>query len=160
MTRALVQGMATAAVSQSVPDVDRPARIVIAEDDFEMRRLVADCLRREGYDVHEVTDGAELLLQIEGALFMRPTAAPVDLFVTDIRMPVYTGLELVSGMREAGMKMPVVIMTAFGNPETRERAEELDATLLDKPFKMEELRALVRRLLRREYGQANIGEHK
>ena len=49
----------------SVPDVDRPARIVVAEDDLEMRRLVADCLRKEGYEVHEVADGAELLLRIE-----------------------------------------------------------------------------------------------
>jgi DNA-binding response OmpR family regulator len=39
-------------------------------------------------------------------------------------------------------------MTAFGNPETRERAEALGVALLDKPFKMEVLRALVRRLLR------------
>jgi DNA-binding response OmpR family regulator len=51
-------------------------------------------------------------------------------------------------MREAGLKVPVVIMTAFGNPETREKAEALGAALLDKPFKMEALRALVRRLLR------------
>lgn len=140
--------METSTAPQPVPDVDRPARIVIAEDDFEMRRLVADCLRREGYEVHEVADGAELLLRIEDSFFMRRTPVPIDLFITDIRMPVYTGLEIVSGMREAGLEMPVVIMTAFGNPETREKAEALGAALLDKPFKMEALRALVRRLLR------------
>jgi DNA-binding response OmpR family regulator len=134
--------------SVSIPDVDRPARIVVAEDDFEMRRLVADCLRKEGYEVHEVADGGQLLVRIEDSFFMRRVPIPVDLFVTDIRMPVYTGLEIVAGLREAGMHMPVIIMTAFGNPETRERAEALDAALLDKPFKMEQLRALVRRLLR------------
>jgi len=127
--------------------VERPARIVVAEDDFEMRRLVADCLRREGYEVHEVRDGAELLLRIEDSFFLRPTPITVDLFVTDNRMPIYTGLEIVCGLREAGMQMPVVIMTAFGNAETRQRAEQLGAALLDKPFKMEALRALVRRLL-------------
>jgi DNA-binding response OmpR family regulator len=139
---------ATAAQLVSTPDVDRPARIVVAEDDFEMRRLVADCLRKEGYEVHEVADGGELLLRIEDNLFMRRVPIPVDLFVTDIRMPVYTGLEIVTGLREAGLDMPVIIMTAFGNPETRQRAEALGAALLDKPFKMEQLRALVRRLLR------------
>ncbi|HEY1534577.1 MAG TPA: response regulator [Polyangiaceae bacterium] len=139
---------AAAAQLVSVPDVDRPARIVVAEDDFEMRRLVADCLRKEGYEVQEVADGGELLFRIEDNLFMRRAPIPVDLFVTDIRMPVYTGLEIVSGLREAGLDMPVIIMTAFGNPETRERAEALGAALLDKPFKMEQLRALVRRLLR------------
>ena len=130
-----------------VPDQNRPARIMVAEDDFEMRRLVADCLRKEGYEVHEVADGAELLLRIEESFFLRRVPAPIDLFVTDIRMPVYTGLEIVRGLREAGMHMPVVIMTAFGNPETRERAETLGAVLLDKPFKMEALRTVVRRLL-------------
>jgi DNA-binding response OmpR family regulator len=138
------------AVTQSVsrPDVDRPARIVVAEDDFEMRRLVADCLRKEGYEVHEVADGGQLLLRVEDSFFLRRVPVPIDLFVTDIRMPVYTGLEIVAGMREAGLNMPVIIMTAFGNPETRERAEALGAALLDKPFKMEQLRALVRRVLR------------
>ncbi len=113
-----------------------------------MRRLVADCLRKDGYEVHEVRDGAELLLRIEDSFFLRQVPAPIDLFVTDIRMPVYTGIEIVSGLRDAGMHVPVVIMTAFGNAETRERAEELGAALLDKPFKMDALRALVRRLLR------------
>jgi len=139
---------ASAVHQRSVPDVDRPARIVVAEDDFEMRRLVADCLRKEGHEVHEVADGAQLLLRIEDSFFLRRVAAPIDLFVTDIHMPVHTGLEIVRGLREAGLNMPVVIMTAFGNPETRARAEALGAALLDKPFKMEVLRGLVRRLLR------------
>jgi len=124
------------------------ARIIVAEDDFEMRRLVADCLRKEGYEVHEVADGAELLLRIEDSFFLRSAPAPVDLVVTDIRMPVYTGLELVKAMREAGLTMPAIIMTAFGTTETREQAEALNAVLLDKPFKLEELRTLVQRLLR------------
>ncbi|MEO7037563.1 MAG: response regulator [Polyangiaceae bacterium] len=125
----------------------RHARVVVAEDDFEMRRLVADCLRKEGYEVHEVADGDQLLVRIEDSYFLRRVPMPVDLFVTDIRMPVYTGLEIVSGLREAGLTTPVIIMTAFGNAETRERAEALGATLLDKPFKLEQLRGLVRRVL-------------
>jgi len=64
-------------------------------------------------------------------------------------MPKYTGLEIVSGLRGAGMHMPVVIMTAFGNAEARLQAEQLRAVLLDKPFKMEALRTRVRRLLNR-----------
>jgi len=130
-----------------VPSPSTTARIMVAEDDFELRRLVADCLRKEGYEVHEVADGAELLLRIEDSFFLRQVPVPIDLFVTDIRMPVYSGVEIVRGLREAGMHMPVVIMTAFGNPETRECAESLGAVLLDKPFKLEALRAVVRRLL-------------
>ena len=114
-------------------------------------RCVGWCLivYGEGYEVHEVRDGAELLVRIEDSYFLRPTPVPVDLFVTDIRMPKYTGLEIVSGLRGAGMHMPVVIMTAFGNAEARLQAEQLRAVLLDKPFKMEALRTRVRRLLNR-----------
>jgi two-component system, NtrC family, response regulator AtoC len=129
------------------PDVETPRRVVVAEDDFEMRRLVTDCLRKEGYDVHEAADGGALLQSIEDALFLRRVPLHVDLIVTDVRMPNYTGLEIVKGLRDAGMQVPVVIMTAFGNSETRARAAALGAALLDKPFKLETLRALVRSLL-------------
>ena len=128
-------------------DVPRSAHIVVAEDDFEMRRLVTDCLRKEGYQVQEVADGDQLLIKIEASFCVLRGQTPVDLFITDIRMPVYTGLELVSGLREAGLRTPVIIMTAFGNAETSERAEALGAKLLNKPFKLEALRALVRQQL-------------
>ncbi|MEO6600089.1 MAG: response regulator [Polyangiaceae bacterium] len=139
------------------PDVHRPAHIVVAEDDTEMRRLVSDCLRKEGYVVHEVTDGEQLLLRIEDSFFLSRSPVPVDLFVSDIRMPIYTGLELVGGLREAGVSTPVIIMTAFGNAETRLRAEALGAKLLNKPFKMEALRALVHQQLRLNSGHAQDG---
>jgi len=130
------------------PKERRAARIVVAEDDFEMRRLVADCLRKDGHEVQEVADGAGLLLHVENAFFLNQVSVPVDLFVTDIRMPLYTGIEIVRGLRDAGLFTPVVIMTAFGNAESRADAHALGATLLDKPFKMEQLRGAVDRLLR------------
>jgi DNA-binding response OmpR family regulator len=130
-----------------VPELERPIRIIVAEDDYEMRRLVVSCLRKDGYDVLEVADGGELWRRAEEAVVLSRTPIAVDLFVTDIRMPVYTGLEIVSSLRGIGLITPVVLMTAFGSPATRARAEELGAALLEKPFKMAELRALVRRLL-------------
>ena len=122
-----------------------PARIVVAEDDFEMRRLVSECLRKAGHEVHEVVDGPALLRYVESALMVRTTA---DVVVTDVRMPGYSGLEIVTCLREAGVHVPVVVMTAFGNLEIQQRAEQLGATLLDKPFKMDELKTVVERLLR------------
>jgi len=110
-----------------------------------MRRLVSECLRKAGYEVHEVVDGPALLRYAEGSLMIR---ARTDLVVTDVRMPGYSGLEIVTCLREAGVHVPVVIMTAFGNLEIQQRAEQLGATLLDKPFKMDELKAVVERLLR------------
>jgi len=136
--------MTTAAVTKGDSTVPPRARIVVAEDDFEMRRLVSDCLRKAGHEVHEVIDGSTLLRRVESSLMVRTT---VDLVVTDVRMPGYSGLEIVSCLREAGVHVPVVLMTAFGNLETQQRAEQLGATLIDKPFKMQELKALVDRLL-------------
>lgn len=137
--------MTTAAVTKGDSTVPSRARIVVAEDDFEMRRLVSDCLRKAGHEVDEVSDGSTLLRRVESSLMVRTT---VDLVVTDVRMPGYSGLEIVSCLREARVHVPVVLMTAFGNLETQQRAEQLGATLLDKPFKMEELKVLVDRLLR------------
>jgi DNA-binding response OmpR family regulator len=143
--------MAASTDRESSPGAKRSARILVAEDDHEMRRLVADCLRAEGYEVHEVRDGAELLVRIENSLFLRSSPIPIDLFVTDVRMPSYSGIEVVSGLRDAGVAVPVVIMTAFGNAETREQAAAIGAELLEKPFKMAALRELVRRLLSQHF---------
>jgi len=134
----------------SVPDVDRPARIVFVGHDVEICRLIADCLGREGYDVHEVVGGGEVLLRTDDSSFLRSGHASADLFLTDVPMPGDAGLELLRGLREGGVQVPIVVMTAFENVKTRKRAETLDAVLLDKPFKMGALRALVRRLLRQK----------
>jgi DNA-binding response OmpR family regulator len=125
----------------------KPAWIVVADDDEDMRQLVARSLRREGYDVQEVSNGSELLVRIEDSLVFKRKPDPVDLFITDVQMPGYTGLEIVTGLREAGMHMPVIIMTAFEASETRARAEALGAAFLPKPFDAEQLCALVRHVL-------------
>jgi two-component system response regulator AtoC len=125
----------------------RPAWIIVADDDEDMRQLVAHSLRREGYDVQEVSNGSELLVRIEDSLVFKRKPDPVDLFITDVQMPGYTGLEIVTGLREAGMHMPVIIMTAFEASETRVRAEALGAAFLPKPFDGEQLCALVRHVL-------------
>ena len=139
-----------ASIGSTLSNVDRPARILIAEDDREMRRLMADSLREDGYEIHEVEDGAELMVRLEDAFFLSRTP-PIDLFVTDIRMPGHTGLHVVSSLRGAGIDVPGVIITAFGNAETRDQAVALGAQLLEKPFKMAALRALVRYLLRQRF---------
>jgi DNA-binding response OmpR family regulator len=121
--------------------------ILVAEDDPQMRSIVADALRKDGYVVDPVGDGGEVMLRIIDSYRVTRTMPRIDLVVTDVRMPVSSGLGLVESMRKAGWTIPVVIMTAFGDAETCERAQSLGATLLDKPFKMGELRQRVRDLL-------------
>ena len=122
-----------------------PPRVLVAEDDAEMRRVVTDALRKDGYDVREAPDGGRLLNAIT-ALYANP-AAMVDLIVSDIRMPICGGLQIVESLRQARWNIPVILMTAFGDDETRAQAMRLGALLFDKPFAMADLRAVVRSLL-------------
>jgi DNA-binding response OmpR family regulator len=122
-------------------------RVLVADDDAEMRRLVAEALRKDDYDVVDESDGGRLLVRIAAIYSFAATMDPFDLIVSDIRMPVCSGLDILKGLREAHWKTPVILMTAFGDDETRDRAERLGALLFDKPFQMGALRAVVRSLL-------------
>jgi DNA-binding response OmpR family regulator len=121
--------------------------VLVAEDDPEMRRLVADTLRKDGYDVVEETDGGRLLVRIAAIYTFEDTVDPFDLIISDIRMPVCTGLDILKGLRDARWLTPFVLMTAFGDEDVRSRATRLGAVLFDKPFQMSDLRQTVKELL-------------
>jgi DNA-binding response OmpR family regulator len=138
---------ATARVTRMASLVGRQdvrPRIFVAVDDPDMCALVADTLRRDGYDVTEVPDGGELLDRMGR---QDRGDEPMDLLVSDVRMPVVTGLAILRALREAHSTVPVVLMSAFADAATRSEAESLDAVLLDKPLHPSVLRAEVRRLL-------------
>jgi DNA-binding response OmpR family regulator len=123
-------------------------RIFLAEDDSEMRRLVADALRKEGYDVLEAADGGQLLVRL--ARMCQDDLGPgegVDLIVTDLRMPICNGLDILGALRAASWRTPVIVMTAFGDAATREQAEKLGAIMLDKPFRLHVLKRTIGELL-------------
>lgn len=122
-----------------------PARIVVAEDDDRMRCLVGEVLRREGYAVREVRDGGRLLV----ALTTDPDYSydETDLIISDIRMPVCTGLQIVQVLRETHCAIPVILMTAFSDRSVREAASRLGALILDKPFDLRDLCTTVAELL-------------
>jgi DNA-binding response OmpR family regulator len=134
----------------------RKLRVLVADDDVEMRRLVAESLRKDDYEVVEESDGGRLLVRIAAIYAFDTTVDPFDLIVSDIRMPVCSGLEILKGLRDAHWSTPVILMTAFGDDETRDRAVNLGAFLFDKPFQMGDLRAMARTLLqgRREAPRA------
>jgi DNA-binding response OmpR family regulator len=120
-----------------------PKRILVAEDDMEMRRIVVDALRTEGYEVIEAADGKELLT----LLIRARDREPIDLIVTDVRMPGWSGLDLLSVLRDAEWTTPMIVMTSFGDRETRARAAELGALLLDKPLRLDMMITAIRRCL-------------
>jgi len=127
-----------------------PPRILVAEDDAEMRRLVVEALRRDGYDVVAISDGGRLLVALAHEMAQRSGEDLADLVVSDVRMPICTGIQILEQLRASHWAMPVILMTAFGDTATRERARALGALLFDKPFDLGDLRAAVASLLRRD----------
>jgi CheY-like chemotaxis protein len=125
----------------------RPFRILVAEDDVEMRDIVVEALRDDGHDVIALTDGAQLLVDIATRVKEGVRAEIVDLIVSDIRMPICSGLHILEAIRESRWTIPVILMTAFGDEATRRRAESHQAILLDKPFEVDDLRAAIAKLL-------------
>lgn len=126
-----------------------PRRILLAEDNLEMLRLLSGALARDGYDVIEARTGAELLDHLIDHL-LDGGRAPVDLIISDLRMPGFTGLEILGGLRDDDPRTPFILITAFGGDETREEALRAGAAaVFDKPFDVDDLRAAVRRLLGR-----------
>jgi DNA-binding response OmpR family regulator len=106
-----------------------------------MLRLVADVLRKDGYEVEEESHGANVLLRLLSV------ANPFDLIISDVRMPGCNGLDIVQALHRSGSQTPVIIMSAFGDEETRARAESLGAVFFDKPLALGELRRAAQRLV-------------
>jgi CheY-like chemotaxis protein len=126
----------------------RVRRILLAEDDLEMRRLIADTLRRAGYEVIEARNGGELLDQLTGWLVDDQRPVPFDLVISDQRMPGFTGLGVLEGLRAFAGAPPFILITAFGGSEFAAEACRAGArAVLDKPFELPDLLATVARLI-------------
>lgn len=135
------------AAPQTRPRRTVHGRILLAEDDFELRRLIAANLRRLGCEVVEVGDGIELAERV-GASLGRESLLGFDLLISDVRMPGWTGLEVLEGLRSAGCRTPVILITAFGDEDIHRAAGHAGAfAVFDKPFDIADLGAAVEGLL-------------
>jgi len=120
-----------------------PPRILLAEDDFEMRALLSTDLRSAGYSVVECSDGSSLLGRLAASSPIWEVG--VDLVVSDVVLPTLTGLEVLERFRSWDPFTPFIILTAFGSAAIRRAATRLGAVaVLDKPFEAKELLQLVR----------------
>jgi DNA-binding response OmpR family regulator len=114
--------------------------ILLAEDDFALRKLIAGQLEAAGYEVFQARNGGEFIDYVAntllfGARFRRPA-----LIITDVRMPGLSGLDVVEGLRRANYDASVIVITAFGSPETHALARKLGAiAVFDKPLDIDEL---------------------
>ncbi len=123
-------------------------RLLVVEDDPDLARQLGDTLRREGYAVDQAFDGEE-------AQFLGETES-YDAVVLDLGLPVIDGIAVLKAWRAAGRTMPVLILTA--RDAWTEKVAGFDAGADDyvaKPFRMEEILARLRALIRRAAGHAS-----
>lgn len=120
------------------------SRVLIVEDEPDIRELVVHHLKREGYQVSAAASGEEALRQVQ--------AAPPDLVLLDLMMPAMDGLEVCRRLRQdpATASLPIVMLTARGDEIDRVLGLEIGADdYVVKPFSPKELLARVRAVLRR-----------
>lgn len=120
--------------------------ILLAEDDDDLRELMAARLTREGMKVIEVEDGLELRDYLE---LCRPggTVTEPDVVITDWNMPGESGTEALSHAPD--LHAPVVLISSFGGPELQAAAAEAGAAaIFEKPFDLDLLVVAIRRVLR------------
>lgn len=123
-------------------------RLLVADDDPSMLSLVADQLRRAGYQVVQCSDGTGLAKCLASTFLSDARPNEFDLVVSDVRMPGLSGLEVLEAVHDRAEFPPMILITAFGDRETHARAERLGAVaMMDKPFRIRDLVALVDRTI-------------
>ena len=117
-------------------------KVLLAEDEKRMNRALCELLRQEGYDVDAFENGEDALYAIESGIY--------DLIVLDVMMPGMNGCAVAKHARKAGIRTPILMLTAKG--ELDDKVEGLDSgadDYLTKPFMTRELLARLRALSRR-----------
>jgi CheY-like chemotaxis protein len=127
------------------PDKPDNATVLLAEDNDELRELLAFCFYQAGYNVTSCNNGICLLEHLQAGI--EGDGAPVELVVTDVRMPGLTGLEVLETYYDLPELPPMICMTAFGDRQTHEQALRLRAkAVFDKPFDIDLLLQSAKRL--------------
>ena len=118
-------------------------RIMIIEDDEEMRSLLIDFFKEEGFETDSASNGIDALRILSEDHF--------DLVITDLRMPGLTGLDILPTIRRLKPETPIIVMTAYGSDHVRLKSFEKGATTyLEKPIRLSELRSLIREMVLRK----------
>ena len=137
-----------------------PVRILVADDEPNLRRVLGAILLREGYDVLQASDGEEALGLADRG---------VDVVITDLRMPRVDGMEVLRQMVARHPDVPVIMITAHGSVDSAVEAVKLGAfDYVEKPFEQEHIRQIVAKAVRqsealrrapRTLGAADVSQH-
>ena len=140
-------------VAAADPGRGSRTRVLLAEDNVDLRCFIATVLRVEGYEVIEADDGDELQRVVTSLLRCvgddrAPRAIPIHVIVSDIRMPGHSPLDTLATVQRAGGGVPVILITALDDEYTHAEAARLGVTaLFHKPFDPDHLRAAISALV-------------
>jgi len=125
--------------------VQEITRILLVDDEANFRFSASVALRKVGYEVIEAQDGEEALVRIQE---LRRTGGRIDLLLTDLRMPFLCGLELLEGMRQLGIDIPVIAMTGYCDNSLRADLKKKGCIeFMEKPFEPDDLVKRVQKML-------------
>ena len=127
------------------------ARVLVADDDAAIRKLLVDLLTGEGYEVSEAKTGNEVLQVVT-----RSEKKP-DLILMDVRMPEMSGIDVLRRMREQKAGVGVLVVTAYGTSNLAIQSIQLGAyDYITKPFDLEEVLVAVRRFFEHRQLQGEV----
>lgn len=111
-------------------------KVMVVEDEGDVRNLYSVILRASGYEVVEAIDGQDALEKFQ--------QSPCDMVVTDMNMPRMSGLELIKALRVNYPKVHIILITGYGTSEIEKRAFELGSNeYIPKPFEIADLQGRV-----------------
>jgi len=119
------------------------AKILIVDDEQSYRQLLTHVFELDGHTVRTARNGREGLEALE--------TEPADVVVSDVKMPDMTGIEMLRAIRETQPDLGLILMTAFSSVENAREAFKLGAEdFIEKPFDVEELKLIVRKVLEKQ----------
>lgn len=115
-------------------------RVLVVDDTKNIRILLSKCLELEGYEVSMASDGLQAMEMFKTEKF--------DLAFLDIKMPQFSGTEVLKRVREAGINTPIIIITAYATIKNAVECTQMGAVAyLQKPFTADKVRAVLGEML-------------
>ena len=126
--------------------------ILVADDEENIRKLLSVVLKEQGYNIVLAADGEEALAKFK--------THEINLLLADIKMPKMDGLALLKEVKHIKENVPVILMTAYADVDTAVEAIQHGAfDYLVKPFDLEEIKLLVKKVLQPDQYEISDSEH-
>jgi two-component system, NtrC family, response regulator AtoC len=129
-------------------------RILLCDDELNIRKVLGTLLKQAGYEVHAEPDGEAALARVRTA-----PSGTFDAVISDIRMPKMDGMQLLHALAQEDPELPVILLTAHGSVDSAVEAVKAGAfDYLEKPFEIEQIKAVLgKAIATRERTGASIG---